>query len=143
MANADAINFVLDQEAEESDEGFNVFDQQANKLSVQQSEQLVAGSFASKFESVRKSIDLFPKREKISYFMEKDITQKLVQLKKSDPDAYQRLKFNQTENQGSNENFGFDRKVGQNFYDDLLDKNQPNDDLKHISEIQKEIAQMT
>ena len=77
----DALTYVLEKEAFDSDEDFNIFDKIAQDLSETEARIKIRDDFRTKIISIKKEMTQEEKQEKISYFIDPDPIKLEQQLK--------------------------------------------------------------
>jgi len=138
------LDFVLDREANESDEDFNVFDQRAKGLGEEQVSKLLRSTFAAKVQEVADQVAAEAgTQEKLEYFISENNLEAVLKKAMHVPPPRE-LSFKKTERdelRASQQDFT--KNLSTNYYDEQLAVNQAEPKNALIFSIQKEIAEMS
>lgn len=138
----DVLNYVIEKEANDSDEDFNVFDQLAQKVEEDALGQKLREDFSKKLVGEKARIVTDTAEEKIGYRIDPDQLDET--LKKHADQPAPRLQFvGSPRSPLERSQKDFNKQVGSNYYDDNLQLNQAPQQNPLAMSIQREIAEMS
>lgn len=137
------VQYVLDLEANESDEDFNIFDAKAKNIEMDDMYRVLKGFFTTKVVEAKQKIIKKEMKSKLLNMIKQNSLQALLARGESVADREPAAPVPKVLNEREKKQREFERRLSKNYYDDKLKLNQAPATHQLSLQIQREIAQLS